>query len=292
MKKIKILSVCCVALALLMGGFFAQPALAQPGPPGDVNDDGNVNANDIIYLIDYLLLNGNAPPYPIDADVDGTAGISLGDVFQLIEHLFSPPCDLMPYTGLPPSFSNIKFTFPVITSGGAEPFNVTLDLTDNPGPDLMGIVITFSYQHEPGHVGVDLNSVDFAGTIVPPEWQTGSAIDPVHKKARLWLNASNSNAPPLAAGTEGLIATLTFTRTENPAGFATFLSPTVYPPTNSPMVITDYCADDTPPAERVLIPRYVLGRNGDVNLDGRVDISDVVYLINFLFVGGPPPLVW
>jgi hypothetical protein len=58
------------------------------------------------------------------------------------------------------------------------------------------------------------------------------------------------------------------------------------------MVITTYCADDIPPAERVLIPRYVLGRNGDVNLDGRINASDVVYLINFLFLGGPPPLVW
>jgi hypothetical protein len=292
MKKFRIVSVFCVALAILMGGFFAQPALSQQGPPGDVNDDGNVNVNDIIYLIDYLLLNGNAPPYPIDADVDGTAGISLGDVFQLIEHLFSPPCDLMPYTGLPPSFSNIKFTFPVITSGGAEPFNVTLDLTDNPGPDLMGIVITFSYQHQPGHVGVDLESVDFTGTIIPPQWTDKLySIDNVNKKACLWLSAG-SDDPPLAAGTEGLIATLTFTRTENPAGSATFLSPTVYPPTNSPMVITTYCADDIPPAERVLIPRYVLGRNGDVNLDGRINASDVVYLINFLFLGGPPPLVW
>jgi len=288
MKKLKILSVFCVAF--LVCGFFAQPALAIPG---DVNGDTWVNASDVIYLISYLFLDGPPPPNPIDADVDGTAGISLGDMFQLTEHLFSPPCDLMPYTGLPPSFSNIKFTFPVITSGGTDPFNVTLDLTDNPGPDLIGIVITFSYQHEPGHVGVDLNSVDFAGTIVPPEWQTGSAIDPVHKKARLLLMPANlDDDPPLAAGTEGLIATLTFTRTENPAGSATFLSPTVYPPTNSPMVITDYCADDTPPADRVLIPRYVLGRNGDVNLDGRVDISDVVYLINFLFIGGPPPLVW
>jgi len=29
---------------------------------------------------------------------------------------------------------------------------------------------------------------------------------------------------------------------------------------------------------------------GDANGDGQVDIADVVYLINYLFVGGPEPL--
>ncbi len=28
---------------------------------------------------------------------------------------------------------------------------------------------------------------------------------------------------------------------------------------------------------------------GDVNGDGKVTVSDVVYLINYLFKGGPPP---
>ena len=28
---------------------------------------------------------------------------------------------------------------------------------------------------------------------------------------------------------------------------------------------------------------------GDVNCDGKVDIADVVYLVNYLFIGGPPP---
>ena len=285
MKKLKIFSVCWVALAFLMGGFFAQPALAIPG---DVNGDGEVNIADPIYLATYLFQGGPPPVNPIDADVDGTAGINLGDLFQLIAHVLPPNCNLMPYTGLPPSFSNIKFTFPVITSGPlGVPFDVTLDLTDNPGPDLMGMVITFSYQHQPGHVGVDLDNVNFDDNIVPPEWQTGFAIDNVNKKACLWLYADNYDDPPLVAGATGLIATLSFTRTEN--GDATFLSPTVYPPTHSPMLITDYCADDTPPADRMLIPEYILWTNGDVNCDGEVNIADVVYIINYLFLGGPPP---
>jgi iron complex transport system substrate-binding protein len=29
--------------------------------------------------------------------------------------------------------------------------------------------------------------------------------------------------------------------------------------------------------------------SGDVDCDGKVSVSDVVYLINYLFKGGPPP---
>ena len=28
---------------------------------------------------------------------------------------------------------------------------------------------------------------------------------------------------------------------------------------------------------------------GDANCDGSLNVSDAVYLINFIFVGGPPP---
>jgi hypothetical protein len=133
--------------------------------------------------------------------------------------------------------------------------------------------------------------VDFEGSIVPEEWQTSFYIGN-RRKALLWLRALSPDDPPLEAGEIGLIATLTFSRVENPGGLSTVLSPTVFPPTHSPMLITDYYANGTAPADRVLIPRYVLRRNGDVNLDGRVDIADVVYLINFLFLNGPPPCVW
>lgn len=31
---------------------------------------------------------------------------------------------------------------------------------------------------------------------------------------------------------------------------------------------------------------------GDVNCDGVVNVSDVVYLINYLFINGPAPCCW
>jgi hypothetical protein len=285
MKRLKIFSV--LGVAFLVCGFFAQPALAVPG---DVNGDGPVNSADISYLLNYLFVNGPAPPNPIDADVDGTAGISLGDLYQLIGYLFEG-CTLKPYTGVGPSLSEIEFLFPVITDGPlGVPFDVNVQLMDNPGPNLIGIVLAFSYQHDPGGVEVQLNSVSFAGCIAPAEWTKASSIDNVNQKALLRVHVSASNDPPLAAGTTGLIATLNFTRIAN--GNATFLHPTDYPPTHSSILISDYCADGTPPSSRVLVPRYFFPLNGDVNGDGVVDSGDIVYLLNYLFVGGPPPIGW
>lgn len=291
MKKLEILFVCWVVSVLFGLGFFARTVVADLG---DVNGDGRVfTSGDFTYLMQYLFENGPPPPNPMDADFDGTVGINLGDVLQLAEFFISGPVDcwVVPYTGVGPSFSEIEFTFPIITSGGTEPFNVTVDLTDNPGPGLVGIVLTFSYQHQPGHVGVNLDSVDFAGSIVPSEWTTQAYVDNVNKKALLLLSAP-SNYPPLSSGTTGLIATLTFTRTENPSGDPTYLSPTVFPPTHSPILVTAHCANWSPPLGRILIPKYVSGKNGDVNCNGKVDIADIMYLINYLFIHGPLPCAW
>ena len=287
MKSLRVLSVSCLAFVTL--GLFAQPVVAVTG---DINGDDIAYAtDDLVYLLCYLFENGPPPPNPIDAEVDHTAGINMGDVLQMtgvIQYDCIPIPE--PYLGHAPSFSQIEFTFPVIMPGGTEPFDVALDLTDNPGPDLWGgIVLAFSYQHEPGHVGVDLNSVDFTGNIVPSEWAAQAYIDNINKRALLVLNVAPSSSSPLSAGTTGLIATLSFTRTENPSGEATFLRPTLFPPTHSPMLIADYCAD---PADRILVPKYVLGKNGDVNCDGNVNEGDVIFLLNYLYFGASPPCVW
>lgn len=290
MRALKILLAFWVALVFLPGGFFAQPALASSG---DVNQNGIAyEVADVVYLCDYLFHNGPPPPNPIDAEVDYTAGINLGDVIQMIG-VIQRDCVPIPdpYTGVGPSFSNIEFTLPVITPGpGMVPFDVTIDLTDNPGPDLMGMAITFSYQHQAGHVGVDLNSVDFTSSIVPTEWEPEAYIDNVNKRALLllWTPLGPWPPVPLSSGTTGLIATLTFTRIENPEGAATFLSPTVFPPTSSPLLIGGQCA--TPDSR--LIPKYVCGKNGDINCDGKIDIADILYLINYLFISGPSPCAW
>ncbi|MEW5925521.1 MAG: dockerin type I repeat-containing protein, partial [Candidatus Zixiibacteriota bacterium] len=56
---------------------------------GDVNGDGIINLNDIIYLINYLYIGGPEPlPVPIAGDVNTTGTINLGDIIYLIKYLF------------------------------------------------------------------------------------------------------------------------------------------------------------------------------------------------------------
>jgi hypothetical protein len=38
------------------------------------------------------------------------------------------------------------------------------------------------------------------------------------------------------------------------------------------------------------LPGSVAVENGDVNADGGRDISDAIYILNYLFIGGPAPL--
>jgi bacillopeptidase F len=63
---------------------------------GDANGDGTIDIADVVFLVDYLFLNG-PPPVPLlagDANCDGV--IDIGDAVYLLNYLFldgpAPPC--------------------------------------------------------------------------------------------------------------------------------------------------------------------------------------------------------
>jgi len=65
---------------------------------GDVNGDGKVNVNDVVYLINYLFVAGSPPPVPTkwEGDVNCDGKVDVTDVVYLINYLFvvgsPPPC--------------------------------------------------------------------------------------------------------------------------------------------------------------------------------------------------------
>ncbi|NIM98135.1 MAG: hypothetical protein GTO24_08670, partial [candidate division Zixibacteria bacterium] len=79
---------------------FGDPALVREGvyafTPGDCNKDGSVDAADVVYLINYLFRNGQAPD-PLEAgDANCDGAVEPGDVVYLINYLFRegpPPCE-------------------------------------------------------------------------------------------------------------------------------------------------------------------------------------------------------
>lgn len=74
-----------LALVMFMAPVGGNLASAQCG---DMNGDGRINLNDVLFLIAYIFLGG-PPPDPIedgDANCDGTANIS--DAIYLIDAIF------------------------------------------------------------------------------------------------------------------------------------------------------------------------------------------------------------
>ena len=285
MRKTVVVLVFCGAFALLLGGVFAPQARAIPG---DVNGDGSVWMDDVVYLVNYLFAGGGAPPNPIDADVDGSPGINIGDVLQLIGNLFHG-CNLMPYTGVSVRVgSQIRFSSDLIAvADGSTRDTTCINIITNGGPDLMGMVIPLSFANQAGEVEVNLAEVNLDGTILPGDWDRSYVIDNVNKTLLLRPYADALTDTPLPQGTTGLVVTLYFD--EVVAGDPLAMSTTEIPPSHSFTLISAYCADGTPPSQRIFSPMLSLALNGDVNCDGMVDLGDVVYTLNYLFKNGPPP---
>lgn len=64
---------------------------------GNVDMDGSVGIADLTFLINYLFLNGPAPPCTGAGDVDGDGAINIADLTYLVDFLFRggpppPPC--------------------------------------------------------------------------------------------------------------------------------------------------------------------------------------------------------
>ncbi|HEX7401971.1 MAG TPA: hypothetical protein VF369_07310 [candidate division Zixibacteria bacterium] len=285
MKKLAFFLVCFGIIAVLGGGFLAPSAHAILG---DINGDGNLIFNsDFIYMRDFLFLGGPPPPNPIDADIDGSPGINMGDLLQLIGYYFGG-CSFLPYTGASVRVnSQIRFSSDLIFPMSSGTLDTTyIKIIANGGPDLMGMVIPLSYANLPGEVEVDLDQVSFTGSILPAGWNKSAHIDNTNKKVLIYIYP-NSTDPPLVSGTTGIVATLYFTKVAD--GDPLAISATEIPPSHQFILISAYCADGVSPSERIFTPMLSLALNGDVNCDGIVDVGDVVYTINYLFKHGPPP---
>lgn len=66
--------------------------------PGDIDFSGAMNIGDVMFIIQYLFLDGEPPFCCEAADTDGGGSINIGDVTHLIAHLFTggPPPECGP----------------------------------------------------------------------------------------------------------------------------------------------------------------------------------------------------
>ncbi len=71
--------------------YFERPRLYHITPPylpGDVNNDGQIDLGDVVFLINYLYKQGQ-PPEPIEVgDMNGDCVVDIGDIVYLINYLY------------------------------------------------------------------------------------------------------------------------------------------------------------------------------------------------------------
>ena len=79
-----------------------HPLESPPYTCGDANADGEVDIEDVIYLINYLFINGPPPecePITACGDVNNDGQVNIADVVYLINYFFMggpPPCNSSP----------------------------------------------------------------------------------------------------------------------------------------------------------------------------------------------------
>ena len=252
---------------------------------GDVDGNGTVALADATYLISYLFTNGPAPVVRNDADVDNCPGISLGDVYQIMAFLYMGG-QLFPPVGtdlvVP---SDIKITTGFVqgaTAGQIITMNVRINTTGQ--PNLYGVVIPLSYADLPGETQITCNTVNFTGTLLATTGQF--VIDAPNQ--RVLIYASGAGTPVIPTGSNGIIAMIDF-QVVTP-GTPNEILPTDFTPENTTLLISQFSHVAGNPPGRMLQPKFYTSEICDANGDNNLAIADVVYIINFLFRGGPPPV--
>jgi hypothetical protein len=244
---------------------------------GDCNGNGVTDAGDMTFLISYLAAGGPAPNMT-RCDCDNYPGVNYGDLWQLIDFLFMGATLYTPPGTDVPIPANVKFLAFGKPDGLGQTKSVILV---DAAITADCVLLPYSFAAGPGEATLDCSSVDFTGSVGT---NLSAYIDNVAKT----FTISNSLAPSIPVTTNWRVfATANFTQvapgtpvTVTPTSTATYF----------PMLLAQ--SSYTPPnGQRVIFPimLFDLFDVGNVDCLGGVDIDDVVYMIQYIFLGGPAP---
>jgi hypothetical protein len=254
--------------------------------PGDCNGDALVNSSDAVILVGYLF-NGGSVANRSDCDCDGHPGITLGDVLQILAYSFMG-CSVYPSPGTDLSVpSHVKFFFNSQVDFGATPTprtSIEIHVDMPAGFDIEAFCIPFSFAADAGGQVLDLANIDFTGTVAANI--SGSVIDNVNKYFAIG-GGGNGMVTALPGGTKGKLCTVNFNLVSLPTDNPTCLRMSTTDRI-TPLLFHQLCYSGVDGA-RVYLPEAIRAPYGDVNTDQTCNVSDAVWIINYVFIGGPRP---
>ncbi|MBD3218267.1 MAG: hypothetical protein GF310_08325 [candidate division Zixibacteria bacterium] len=251
----------------------AQPLI------GDCNSDGYVDIEDAVFIESYL--EGSGPLPPPECDCDGFPGVNHADAFQIVGHIFDGASLYEPPgTDLPvPSHVKIFYNKQIDGSPDNQDIPIYIDVPGN--TEVEAFIVPFSFASEGGQAELNCDSVSFSGSVVIG---AGAGFDNIDKTLVVAMTPADASAV-IAGGTSGLLCTAWFSQ-------AALGNDNDLIITNIgrswPMLLQKEYYEGVD-GERIMLPEFIRARYGDVNSDGTANISDAVWIINYVFLGGASP---
>jgi len=265
---------------------------------GDANGDGQINVSDVNYISGYLF-RGYPEPYG-NADVDECGSVNIFDAVYILKYVYlggAAPCEGSVDCEMPVGENAIILGCPVEVAGYTGD-SVAIPVYLRSDTALEGFSCAFQFDSD----DIEITSVDITGSVIDPSWgnfqyNTYPHFSSDYGKVNMGWCENPPFVTPIPVQDSGLLFTMcaqipmgtgaqivdfdtTSSFVTNPA-IEFILSP-VGGGTIKPNYIDCGTADLI-----ILAPNTICG---DANGDLTVNVSDAVYIINWVFVGGDPPV--
>ena len=251
--------------------------------PGDCNNDGSANVSDAVMINNWMFFGGSLVNPP-DCDCDGFPGINLGDIHQIFNYIFGDHAEPVESPGYDyPVPSSIYFYYNKAVPENKDSFDVkiTIDVPDD--FDIAQFVLPFSFAQAPGSSQAPLtcNWISFDGSVL-----NDFIVHDIDNASKTVILYSSAVIPGyiISGGSKGLLCTLNFTSGAGDPNFLKMISVEFL----WPMLFAKAGYDGTN-GTRVFLPGVTRTPYGDADCSGSVNVSDAVYIINYVFSGGPAP---
>jgi hypothetical protein len=274
LKQINLL----ISLAVLAVLCISYPAQAQTCPRcGDSNDDGIVSISDITYLISYFFAGGS-PPSPC-ANVDGCGGVTTADLVRMDRF----------YRYSTPVFLDCNDTTSCSTIVGGEVRVESYLTVQYPGSDSISVpiyiktiagVTGLSLGFHSASALAPITSIDFTGSQVATDFVL-SECKPADGKVLIVAGLAGQTPPVY---NHALLCRLNIRILSNYPPIPSLPDSSFVTPGGEWRFVTDQL-----PYLRPAFVGYTCTACGDANSDMTIDITDIIYLIRFIFVGGETP---